>query len=166
MLFRSAITAADRQWWSLKKPVRPAVPRAREARWNQNPVDGLVKSMLDNKSLTPAPRADRNTLIRRAWLDLTGLLPPPAEVDAFVRDASPRAWENLIDRLLASPHYGERWGRMWLDVARYADSTGYEYDYDYADAWRYRDYVIRAFNEDKPYNQFVQIGRASCRERV
>ena len=150
-----AITAADRQWWSLKKPVRPAIPRAREPRWNQNPVDGLVKAMLENKGLTAAPRADRNTLIRRAWLDLTGLLPPPAEVDAFVRDASPRAWENLIDRLLASPHYGERWGRMWLDVARYADSTGYEYDYDYADAWRYRDYVIRAFNEDKPYNQFV-----------
>jgi hypothetical protein len=149
------ITAADRDWWSLKKPIRPAIPRSPDARWNRNPVDGLVKAMLERKSLTPAPRADRSTLIRRVWLDLTGLLPPPAEVDAFVRDTSPRAWENLIDRLLASPHYGERWGRMWLDVARYADSTGYEYDYDYADAWRYRDYVIRAFNEDKPYNQFI-----------
>jgi hypothetical protein len=150
-----AITAEDREWWSLKKPVRPSVPRARDARWNQNPVDGLVKAMLEKKGLTAAARADRNTLIRRAWLDLTGLLPPPADVDAFVRDPAPDAYEKLIDRLLASPHYGERWGRMWLDVARYADSTGYEYDYDYADAWRYRDYVIRAFNQDKPYNQFI-----------
>ncbi len=138
-----------------EKPVRPPVPPAGDARWNQNPVDGLVKAMLDKKGLSAAPRADRNTLIRRAWLDLTGLLPPPAEVDAFVRDPSANAYEKLIDRLLSSPHYGERWGRMWLDVARYADSTGYEYDYNYEDAWRYRDYVIRAFNEDKPYDQFI-----------
>ncbi len=149
------ITDADRQWWSFKKPVRAASPHMMEARWGQNPIDAFVKAKLDEKGLVPAPAADRNTLIRRAYLDLVGLPPSPAEVDAFVQDPSPRAYENLIDKLLDSQHYGERWARMWLDVARYSDSTGYEYDYDYADAWRYRDYVIKAFNEDKPYNQFI-----------
>ncbi len=149
------ITDADRQWWAFQKPVRAAVPPMTEARWSKNPIDGFVKAKLDEKGLKPAPAADRNTLIRRAYLDLVGLLPSPAEVDAFVKDPSPRAYENVIDRLLDSPHYGERWARMWLDVARYSDSTGYEYDYDYADAWRYRDYVIKAFNQDKPYNQFI-----------
>ena len=149
------ITDADRQWWSFKKPVRAAIPHMTEARWGQNPIDAFVRAKLDEKGLAPAPAADRNTLIRRAYLDLVGLPPSPAEVDAFVQDPSPRAYENLIDKLLDSQHYGERWARMWLDVARYSDSTGYEYDYDYADAWRYRDYVIKAFNEDKPYNQFI-----------
>jgi Protein of unknown function (DUF1553)/Protein of unknown function (DUF1549)/Planctomycete cytochrome C len=149
------ITDADRQWWSFKKPVRPAIPQVKDGRWSKSPIDALVNAMLESKGLAPAPAADRHTLIRRAYLDLTGLLPTPAEVDAFVKDPSPRAYEDLIDRLLASPHYGERWARLWLDVARYSDSTGYEYDYDVSDAWRYRDYVIKAFNEDKPYNQFV-----------
>ena len=149
------ITDADRQWWAFKKPVRAAVPTMTDVRWSKNPIDGFVKARMEEKGLKPAPAADRNTLIRRAYLDLVGLLPSPAEVDAFVKDPSPRAYENLIDRLLDSPHYGERWARMWLDVARYSDSTGYEYDYDYADAWRYRDYVIKAFNQDKPYNQFI-----------
>jgi hypothetical protein len=149
------ITDADRQWWSFKKPVRPAIPQVKDARWNRSPIDALIRAKLDAKGLTPAPQADRRTLIRRAYLDLTGLLPSPAEVDTFVKDSSPRAYEDLVDRLLASPHYGERWGRLWLDVARYADSTGYEYDYDVAEAWRYRDYVIKAFNEDMPYNQFI-----------
>ena len=149
------ITDTDRQWWSFKKPVRAAVPRLSDARWNKNPIDGFVKAKLEEKGLTPAAGADRNTLIRRAYLDLVGLLPSPAEVDAFVKDPDPRAYEKLVDKLLDSPHYGERWARMWLDVARYSDSTGYEYDYDYADAWRYRDYVIKAFNQDKPYNQFI-----------
>ena len=149
------ITDADRAWWAFQQPVRAAVPRVSDARWSKNPIDGFVKAKLEEKGLKPAPAADRNTLIRRAYLDLTGLLPSPAEVDAFLHDSSPRAYENLIDKLLASPHYGERWARMWLDVARYADSTGYEFDYDYPDAWRYRDYVIKAFNQDKPYNQFI-----------
>jgi hypothetical protein len=149
------ITAEDRSWWSFKKPVRAALPHIKDARWSKNPIDAFVKARLDEKGLVPAPPADRNTLIRRAYLDLTGLLPSPAEVDAFVKDPSPRAYENLIDKLLASPHYGERWARLWLDVARYGDSTGYEFDYDFEDAWRYRDYVIKAFNEDKPYTQFI-----------
>jgi Protein of unknown function (DUF1553)/Protein of unknown function (DUF1549)/Planctomycete cytochrome C len=149
------ITDADREWWAFKKPVRAAAPPVNDARWSKNPIDAFVKAKLEEKGLTPAPQADRNTLIRRAYLDLVGLLPSPAEVDSFVKDQSPRAYENLVDKLLDSPHYGERWARMWLDVARYADSTGYEYDYDYNDAWRYRDYVIKAFNEDKPYNQFI-----------
>jgi hypothetical protein len=149
------ITDADRQWWSFKKPARPAIPQVQDPRWSKSPIDALVKAKMETKGLAPATLADRRTLIRRAYLDLVGLLPSPAEVDAFVKDPSPRAYEDLIDRLLASPHYGERWARLWLDVARYSDSTGYEYDYDVSDAWRYRDYVIKAFNEDKPYNQFV-----------
>ena len=149
------VTEADRQWWAFKKPVRMAAPTVADARWSRNPIDAFVRAKQMEKELTPAPAADRNTLIRRVYLDLTGLLPSPAEVDAFVKDPSPRAYEDLIDKLLASSHYGERWARMWLDVARYADSTGYEYDYDFENAWRYRDYVIRAFNQDKPYNRFV-----------
>jgi len=149
------ITAADRQWWAFKKPVRAAVPRMSDPRWAKNPIDGFVRAKLQEKGLAPAPAADKNTLIRRAYLDLVGLLPSPAQVDAFLKDSSPQAYENMVEGLLASPHYGERWARMWLDVARYADSTGYEYDYDFDDAWRYRDYVIKAFNEDKPYNQFI-----------
>src|SRR5207248_155380 len=103
----------------------------------------------------PAPRADRYTLVRRAYLDLLGLPPTPAQVAAFVDDQSPGAWERLVDTLLASPHYGERYGRMWLDVARYADSAGFEYDMHRPNAWRYRDYVIASFNDDKPYDRFL-----------
>ena len=150
------ITDADRQWWAFKKPAATPAPQVSDGRWSKNPIDAFVRAKHEEKGLTPAPVADRNTLIRRAYLDLVGILPTPAEVDAFVKDNSPRAYENLIDKLLASPHYGERWARMWLDVARYADSTGYEYDYDFDNAWRYRDYVIKAFNQDKPYNQFVK----------
>src|SRR5947199_2312350 len=125
------ITDADRQWWAFKKPVAKEASRVNDARWNKNPIDAFVRAKQEEKGLTPAPMADRNTLIRRAYLDLSGILPTPAEVDGFVNDKSPRAYENLIDKLLDSPHYGERWARMWLDVARYADSTGYEYDYDF-----------------------------------
>ena len=151
------ITDADRQWWAFKKPVATKErPRVSDGRWSGNPIDAFVRAKQEEKGLTPAPVANRNTLVRRAYLDLVGILPTPAEVDAFVNDKSPRAWENLIDKLLDSPHYGERWARMWLDVARYADSTGYEYDYDFENAWRYRDYVIRAFNQDKPYNLFIK----------
>jgi hypothetical protein len=150
-----AITAADRNWWSFRKPVRHPIPNVTDARWKANPIDAFVKKALDQKGLQPARRADRHTLIRRAYLDLTGLLPGPQEVDAFVNDPSPQAYQKLIERLLSSPHYGERWGRFWLDVARYADSSGYEHDYDIANAWRYRDYVIKSFNQDKPYNRFI-----------
>ena len=150
------ITDADRQWWAFKKPVAKEGPSVSDARWSRNPIDAFVRAKQEEKGLTAAPMADRNTLIRRAYLDLIGILPTPAEVDAFVNDKSSRAYENLIDRLLDSPHYGERWARMWLDVARYADSTGYEYDYDFENAWRYRDYVIKAFNQDKPYDRFIK----------
>ena len=149
------INDEDRNWWAFRKPVRHPAPRVAEARWNANPIDAFVKKAMDQKGLVPAPQADRNTLIRRAYLDLIGLLPSPQETEAFVNDPSPRAYENLIDRLLASPHYGERWARYWLDVVRYADSSGFEHDRDLATAWRYRDYVIKSLNEDKPYNQFI-----------
>ncbi|MGH9841934.1 MAG: DUF1549 and DUF1553 domain-containing protein [Blastocatellia bacterium] len=149
------ITPDDRQWWAFQKPVRHPLPRVADARWRANPIDAFIKLAIDRQGLAPAPRADRQTLIRRAYLDLLGLLPKPEEVDAFVNNQSPRAYQNLIERLLASPAYGERWGRFWLDVARYADSSGYEHDYDIANAWRYRDYVIKSFNADKPYNRFI-----------
>lgn len=149
------ITREDRNWWAFLKPVRAPVPQAGEARWNRNPIDGFVRDMQTRKGLEPAPQADKPTLIRRAYLDLIGLLPPPEVTDAFVKDTSPDAYEKLIDKLLASPAYGERWGRHWLDVVRYADSSGFEFDINVDNAWRYRDYVIKAFNEDRPYDQFV-----------
>ncbi len=149
------ITEPERKWWAFQKPVRSPIPKMADARWNRHPIDAFVKKTLDEKGLAPAPQADRNTLIRRATLDLTGLLPTPQEVEAFVSDPSPRAYDNLIERLLASPRYGERWGRFWLDVVRYADSSGFEHDKDLANAWRYRDYVIQAFNQDKPFDRFI-----------
>ena len=149
------ITDKDRQAWAYQKPVRNPAPAVSDARWSRNPIDAFVRKAADAKGLESAPQADKRTLIRRAYLDLIGLLPPTAEVDAFVSNTSPDAYEKLIDRLLASPNYGERWGRFWLDVVRYADSSGFEYDRDITNAWRYRDYVIKAFNEDKPFNQFV-----------
>ena len=121
-----------------------------------NPIDAFIKRKLDQKELSSAPRADRRTLIRRAYFDLIGLPPKPEEVEAFVNDVAPYAWERVIEKLLHSRHYGERWGRHWLDVARYADTGGYETDVYYRNAWRYRDYVVKSFNDDKPYDQFVQ----------
>ena len=148
-------TDEDRNWWAFQKPVRQPAPHVTDERWSRNPIDAFVRDMLSKKGLEPAPQADKRTLIRRAYLDLIGLLPPPEEVEKFVQDSSPDAYEKLVDRLLASNHYGERWGRFWLDVARYADSSGFEYDLTVENAWRYRDYVIKAFNEDKPYNHFI-----------
>ena len=151
---KESFTAAGGEtWWAFQPPVQHEIPEAPD---RDHPVDAFVFSKLAEKHLTPAPPADRRTLIRRAYLDLIGLLPKPNEVEAFVADSSPKAFEKVIERLLASPHYGERWGRHWLDVVRYADSHGYEHDYDFPNAWRYRDYVIRALNDDKPYNQFVR----------
>jgi hypothetical protein len=145
-----------RNYWAFRKPVRPVVPETSNERMNRNPVDAFLMKAMEAKGLKPAPQADPRTLVRRAYLDLTGLPPTPAEAAEFVNDKSPDAWEKLIDRLLASPHYGECWGRHWLDVARYADSNGFEHDFDRPNAWRYRDYVIRAFNSDKPYNLFLR----------
>ncbi len=148
------ITAEERSYWVFKLPVQ-APPPAVSHRRLDNAIDRFLEFERGRRKLTPAPRADRRTLVRRAYLDLLGLPPSPDEVARFVADERPDAWERLIDTLLASPHYGERYGRHWLDVARYADSSGFEYDVHRPNAWRYRDYVIRAFNEDKPYNVFL-----------
>ncbi|MFN0172271.1 MAG: PSD1 and planctomycete cytochrome C domain-containing protein [Bryobacteraceae bacterium] len=139
------------KWWAFRKTQRPAVPPGAT-----HPVDAFLLEKLQEKRLTPVGLADRRTLIRRAYADLHGLPPEPKEVDAFVQDSSPDAWEKLIDRLLESPRYGERWGRHWLDVVRYADTGGFETDIYFPNAWRYRDYVIQSFNADKPYNRFVE----------
>ena len=150
-LEKGDVSAEARKYWAFQKPVQrtPPIP-------NIHPVDAFLLKVMQERGLKPAPRADAATLVRRAYLDLIGLPPSPAEVSEFVNDKSENAWEKLIDRLLASPHYGERWGRHWLDVARYADSNGYEHDFDRPNAWRYRDYVIRSFNRDTPWNQFLR----------
>jgi hypothetical protein len=144
--------------WSLRPRIRPAVPQfadAAQRAWVRSPVDAFILACLAREGLHPAPEADRRTLLRRLAFDLTGLPPTPAEVEAFVHDPAPDAYERLVDRLLASPHYGERWGRHWLDVVRYAETEGFEYDRHRPGAWRYRDYVIDAFNRDKPYDRFI-----------
>lgn len=146
------ITDSDRNWWAYR-PVAKVQP---PAVGGKSAIDAFIVAKLREKELQPSQRASKSTLIRRAYLDLTGLPPSPAETDAFLKDTSPDAFAKLVDRLLASRHYGERWGRHWLDVVRYADSGGYEQDFSYANAWRYRDYVIRAFNEDKPYDRFIR----------
>ena len=145
-----------RHYWAFQKPVTRPVPTTRSPRMNAHPIDAFLMKTMEERGLEPAPEADPATLVRRAYLDLTGLPPSPAETAGFLNDESADRWERLIDRLLASPHYGERWGRHWLDVARYADSNGFEHDFDRPNAWRYRDYVIRAFNEDKAYDVFLK----------
>jgi hypothetical protein len=157
-LLRNWITegAEYAEHWAFIPPQRAAEPRVKNLKWANNAVDHFVLQRLEQEGLPPAGRASRDMLIRRATLDLIGLPPTPKEIDEFLADKSPKAWERLIDRLLASPHYGERWGRHWLDVARYADSGGFETDIFFGHAWRYRDYVIRSFNADKPFNQFIK----------
>jgi hypothetical protein len=146
------ITAADRRYWAFQPVRSPAVPLASGAR---HPIDGFIAQKLAEKGLSAAPPASRRELIRRVTFDLIGLPASPEEVDAFVADAAPNAYEKLIERLLASPQYGERWGRHWLDVVRFAQTNGYERDHEKPNAWRYRDYVIKALNQDKPYDQFI-----------
>ena len=143
--------AGEQAWWAFQDPIRHEVPDK-----SAHPIDAFLAARLAKDGLKRAPRADPRTLVRRAYLDLVGLLPPAAVVDAFAEDPSQDAFARLVDDLLDSSRYGERWGRHWLDAVRYADSSGYEHDYDQPHAWRYRDYVIRAFNEDKPYDRFVQ----------
>jgi hypothetical protein len=149
-----AATDDPTRHWAFIPPKRPEVPRTPLS--STNPIDAFIRVKLAANGLQPAPEADRVTLLRRITFDLIGLPPTPDEVDAFVNDASSDAWEKVIDRLLASPHYGERWGRHWLDVARYADSNGLDENIAHGNAWRYRDYVIRSFNADKPYDQFIR----------
>ena len=141
--------------WAFIPLTKPEIPRAAIASDNGNPVDAFIQQKLNNAGLKPAPQVDKLSLIRRATFDLTGLPPRPSEIAAFLADEGPDAFEKVIDRLLASPHYGEQWGRHWLDVVRYADSDGFSNDFVRPNAWRYRDYVIRSFNDDKPWNEFV-----------
>ena len=142
-----------RDYWAFQHPQQAPVPASREF---DHPVDRFLEASRKDAGLTGAPRADRLTLLRRAYIDLIGLPPTPAQVEEFLADTGRGAWERQIDKLLDSPHYGERWGRHWLDVARYADTDGFEQDYVRLNMWRYRDYVIDAFNDDKPYNQFLR----------
>ncbi|MDP7291878.1 MAG: DUF1549 and DUF1553 domain-containing protein, partial [Verrucomicrobiota bacterium] len=139
-----------RDWWSLQPVVRPAVPRLAK-----HPVDAFIAAKLAKESMVSAVRADRRTLVRRAYFDLTGLPPTPEQVEQFIRDPAPDAWSRLIDRLLASPRHGEHWARYWLDLVRFAETDGYERDKLKPNIWRYRDWVINAFNSDMPYTQFV-----------
>jgi mono/diheme cytochrome c family protein len=140
--------------WAFRTPSRPAVPQPGDQEWVRNPIDSFVLQKLEAQGISPAPEADRYTLIRRVYLDLIGLPPSPEEVEAFLADPSPDAYERLVDRLLNSPAFGERWARLWLDLARYADTQGYEKD-NRRTIWRYRDWVIEAFNRDMPFDQFT-----------
>jgi hypothetical protein len=144
-----------RRFWSFRPVADPAVPEVKTKDWVKTPIDAFILAKLETAGLSPAPQADKRTLIRRLTFDLTGLPPTPEEIDAFLTDESPAAYQKVVDRLLASPHYGVRWGRHWLDVARYADSNGLDENLSFGNAWRYRDYVIAAFNKDKPFDQFL-----------
>jgi len=141
--------------WSYRPIAKPELPEVKQTEWIRNPIDQFVLAKLEAAGVKPSPTADRATLIKRLYHDLTGLPPSPAEVDEFLNDKSPQAYESLVNRLLESPHFGERWGRHWLDKARYADSDGYEKDRPRPNAWRYRDWVIDAINDDMPYDQFT-----------
>ena len=145
------LAARAKTLWSFQPVREPAVPHSRFDALARNPIDRFVFAALEKKGLRPSPPASRLALLRRVTIDLTGLPPTPEEVRAFLADKSPNAYEKVVDRLLASPAYGERWGRHWLDVVRYGESHGYEQNHLRPNAWPYRDYVIRAFNEDKPY---------------
>ena len=151
-------TERERGHWAFMQRSNPVIPELTEAAdraWATTPIDAFILQRLRKAGLRPSPAADRATLIRRLSFDLTGLPPTPQEVAAFIADKSPQAWDHLVERLLASPHYGERWGQHWLDVARFAETDGFEYDTHRQDAWRYRDYVVRSFNEDKPFDRFI-----------
>ena len=147
---------SSQQHWAYQQVKRPDVPAVQQKAWVKTPIDAFILAALEAKGVKPSADADRATFIRRATLDAWGVIPTPDAVQAFVNDKSPDAYEKLVDRLLASPHYGERQARRWLDLARYADSTGFENDATRPNMYRYRDYVIKAFNQDKPYDQFIK----------
>jgi hypothetical protein len=155
LLLFPAWSSAEPTHWAFRKPTRPAAPAVRDAAWVRTPVDAFVLARLEGAALSPAPPASRSDLLRRVTFDLTGLAPTPEEVDDFLHDSRPDAYARVVDRLLSSPAYGERWAQHWLDLVRYAESNGYELDAERPHAWRYRDYVIRAFNDDLPYDRFV-----------
>jgi hypothetical protein len=149
-------TPAQRNFWAFRPVAKPAVPAVKDKQWVKTPIDAFILAKLEEKNLKTNPPTDRLTLLRRATIDITGLQPTPEQIQQFLNDKSPDAWEKVVDRLLASPAYGERWGRHWLDVVRYADSNGFKADETRPNIWRYRDYVIQSLNEDKPYDRFVK----------
>jgi hypothetical protein len=147
-----------REFWSFQPPKMPALPKVKNDKWVKTPIDRFILAKLEAEQLTPVRPAGKRELLRRATFDLTGLPPNPEEVEAFVNDSSPNAFEKVIDRLLASPHYGERWGRYWLDVARYAEDQAHTFAVTpNTNAWRYRDWVIDALNNDMPYDRFIRL---------
>ncbi len=148
------LTPVTRPHWAFVAPQRPAIPVVKNKSWVRNPIDNFVLAKLEKENLAPSPEADKITLLRRLSLDLIGLPPTPEEVDIFLKDVSPKAYEKQVARLLSSPHYGEKWGRQWLDAARYADSDGFEKD-KMRNVWFYRDWVINSLNQDKPFDKFV-----------
>ncbi|MCR9295318.1 MAG: PSD1 and planctomycete cytochrome C domain-containing protein [bacterium] len=150
------VSDSDRQWWAFQPVQHPHPPQLQEDSWCSNEIDHFVLQRLRDQVMRPAPEADRETLIRRLYFDLIGLPPTPKEIDAFVRDTNANAWEAVVDRLLADERYGEHWARYWLDIVRYSESDGWNQDAYRPDIWRYRDYVVNAFNNDKPYPQFVR----------
>ncbi len=152
----AGVTAAERDFWSFRPLAAAEPPQVANPSWARTPIDAFILKQLEGRQLQPNAAADRRTLVRRAYLDLLGLPPTPEQVDAFVHDTDPSAYEKLIDTLLESPHYGERWARHWMDIARYAESHGYEQDYDRPNAYPYRDFLIQALNADMPYDQFLQ----------
>ncbi|MES2464392.1 MAG: DUF1549 domain-containing protein, partial [Armatimonadota bacterium] len=160
-----ALTPAQQKFWSLQPVKMPALPTVKNTAWAKSPLDRFVLAKLEAKGLKPAPPATKRSLIRRVTFDLIGLPPTPDEVNAFVNDKSPQAFAKVVDRLLSSPRYGERWARHWLDVARYADTKGYVFNEDrsYPHAYTYRDWVIDSLNKDLPYDQFVQMQIAADR---
>ena len=152
-----AITSADREHWAFRPLTRPELPVVKEADWCRTPVDRFILAKLEARGLVPLPMADRRTLIRRVTFDLTGLPPTPAQIAEFVNDRSPEAYETLLDRLLSSQAYGERWAQHWLDLVRFAETDGFEHDFERPNAWRYRDWVIQALNADMPYDEFIRL---------
>jgi mono/diheme cytochrome c family protein len=150
------VTEEAKRYWAYQPVKRSAVPEVKDKGWVKTPIDAFILAKLEAKGLKPVKPADKAALARRAYYDLTGLPPTPEQIDEFVNDTAPNAWEKLIDRLLASPQYGEKWGRHWLDVVRYAETNGYERDGPKPFVWRYRDYIIKSFNADKPYTQFIR----------
>lgn len=162
----------ERQYWAFQKPKLVPAPQVADAQWPKTDVDRFVLARLEQKGLQPVKDADKRTLIRRVYYDIIGLPPTPEQVEAFVKDKNPEAYASIVDQLLASPRFGEQWGRYWLDVARYGESTGLDRNLNYPYAWRYRNYVIDAFNQDKPYNRFIteqlagdQLPAANQKER-
>jgi cytochrome c553 len=149
------ITDEQRNYWAFRKPARPPVPAVKNQSWIRTPIDAFVLAKLEEKGLQPSPRADKRTLIRRVTFDLTGLPPAPEEINAFIADRSPDAYRKVVKRLLSSPRYGERWAQHWLDVVRFGETNGFELDAEREQSWRYRDYVVKSLNEDKPYDRSI-----------